>query len=119
MILKSHVPIGWQYILCKIKTPADTRDYLDHVLFDEICHRIVCVLIDHNRVSTHCVAIDRTCHPKVVFDSSNTHLEVLSQDMLDSCLSVDNVCIGIRSISRLSLRMDKSRKASKKRKALE
>ena len=118
MILKSHVPIGWQYILCKIKTPTDTREYLEHDLSD-VPQNCVCKLIDHNHVSTHCVVIDGTCHAKIVFDSSNTHLEVLSQDMLDSCLSVDNVCIGIRSISRLSLRMDKSRKASKKRKALE
>ena len=49
MILKNHQEIGRKYILCKIKSPKDPRDYLEHVLSDEMCDIIVCILIDHNR----------------------------------------------------------------------
>ena len=63
--------------------------------------------------------IDGKCIPKLICDSSNIHLEPLSQSTFDTCLGANDVCVGIRTKSRLSERIVESREGPKKRKALD
>ena len=63
-VLQSHKEIRRKYVLCKFKFLKDPKDYLDYVLSEEMNQRIASVLIDYNRVCTHCVAVDGRSVPK-------------------------------------------------------
>ena len=87
---------------CKIKGlfigRLSPRDILQEILSDDFSSLVICTVETQDMATTHVIAIDGTCNPKVILDPVEKKEMVLNIQNLNTCAGTEDMCRGLQDV---------------------